>query len=635
MNIYKITDAEPVDFAAGELKKYLRMMMPEGGDIRISRDAQAADGFRLGILSDFGMDTPEAEDLRLDDVLHIEAGPQGGIIAGSNPRSVLLAVYKFLEKNGCRWLFPGIDGEVIPIKPLDQVSYHQMAAMRYRGQCNEGAEAQINMMETIDFAPKIGLNTYMIEFDVPMYYYNLWYSHKYNILKDPEPVTPDTVLQWKRVCETEIAKRGLLFHDMGHGWTGESFGISTKGGWAPEKTGCTEEQRQYLAMINGKRGLFEGVPLNTNFCMSNPAARAKVVDYVANYAQNHRNVDFLHIWLADAANNHCECEECVRKITSDWYVILLNEIDRELTRRGLDTHLVFLAYLDLSWPPETERLQNPKRFTLLFAPITRTYIQSYDVDADPAAMQPNVRNHLSLPKGMGESLAYLEEWKKTFSGDCFAYEYHFYATMFRDPGQMAFARGVAADIKGLGRHGIQGIVEDQTQRFGFPTGFPVCLYGSLLFDPSQDYEDLRRDYFTHAYGKDWEKAAEYLEKVSEIFDFAYFLGEKGAEHDAYYRPEHRKDFEGADAVFAAMDVLARQNVAAEQRAVSVSWQMLVYHAKYCRILARCCAERCEGNKELARKYMDALRLEMSKDEDALQRYWDLGLFFVRMREYMM
>lgn len=76
-------------------------------------------------------------------------------------------------------------------------------------------------------------------------------------------------------------------------------------------------------------------------------------------------------------------------------------------------------------------------------------------------------------------------------------------------------------------------------------------------------------------------------------------------------------------------------VAADRRTVSVSWQMLVYHAKYCRLLARCCTERCQGNKELAQKYMDALRLEMSKDEDALQRYWDLGLFFVRMREYMM
>lgn len=44
MNIYKITDAEPVDFAAGELKKYLRMMMPDGGDVRIACDRTKTDG---------------------------------------------------------------------------------------------------------------------------------------------------------------------------------------------------------------------------------------------------------------------------------------------------------------------------------------------------------------------------------------------------------------------------------------------------------------------------------------------------------------------------------------------------------------------------------------------------------------
>ena len=153
MNIYKITDAEPVDFAAGELKKYLRMMMPDGGDVRIACDRTKTDGFRLGVLRDFGIEIPEeaalgdAFDEKLDDVLHIEAGPEGGIIAGSNPRSVLLAVYKFLALNGCRWLFPGVDGEVIPLQGLKAVSYHQMAGMRYRGQCNEGAEAQINMLE--------------------------------------------------------------------------------------------------------------------------------------------------------------------------------------------------------------------------------------------------------------------------------------------------------------------------------------------------------------------------------------------------------------------------------------------------------------------------------------------------------
>ena len=75
MTIYKITDAEPVDFAAGELKKYLRMMMPDAGEIRIARDCGRTDGFRLGTLRDLGIAIPEAQaadgafDERLDDVL--------------------------------------------------------------------------------------------------------------------------------------------------------------------------------------------------------------------------------------------------------------------------------------------------------------------------------------------------------------------------------------------------------------------------------------------------------------------------------------------------------------------------------------------------------------------------------------
>ena len=36
LKINKTISASPVDYAAEELKKYLRMMMPEGGDIRIS-----------------------------------------------------------------------------------------------------------------------------------------------------------------------------------------------------------------------------------------------------------------------------------------------------------------------------------------------------------------------------------------------------------------------------------------------------------------------------------------------------------------------------------------------------------------------------------------------------------------------
>ena len=55
LTINKIRADHVIDFAAEELKKYLRMMMTEGGDVPISYDPEAKDGFRLGLLEDFGL----------------------------------------------------------------------------------------------------------------------------------------------------------------------------------------------------------------------------------------------------------------------------------------------------------------------------------------------------------------------------------------------------------------------------------------------------------------------------------------------------------------------------------------------------------------------------------------------------
>ena len=70
--INKITSNSTVDFAAEELKKYLRMMMPEGGDVKISYNPDARDGFRLGLMEDLGLDTSDAEDTFLYDILYID-----------------------------------------------------------------------------------------------------------------------------------------------------------------------------------------------------------------------------------------------------------------------------------------------------------------------------------------------------------------------------------------------------------------------------------------------------------------------------------------------------------------------------------------------------------------------------------
>ena len=70
--IFKITSNPTVDFAAEELKKYMRMMMPRCGEIDIVYDPNAKEGFRLGLMSDFGLDTSDAEDVTLDEIIYIE-----------------------------------------------------------------------------------------------------------------------------------------------------------------------------------------------------------------------------------------------------------------------------------------------------------------------------------------------------------------------------------------------------------------------------------------------------------------------------------------------------------------------------------------------------------------------------------
>ena len=101
LSIKKLRADHVIDFAAEELKKYLRMMMPRCGEIAITYEPDAKDGFRLGLMEDFGLSC-EAEDPVLDDVIHVDTEEDGGILAGSNPRSVLFAVYRLLRENGCR-----------------------------------------------------------------------------------------------------------------------------------------------------------------------------------------------------------------------------------------------------------------------------------------------------------------------------------------------------------------------------------------------------------------------------------------------------------------------------------------------------------------------------------------------------
>ena len=632
--INKITNNSTVDFAAEELKKYLRMMSPEGGDVKIAYNPNSNDGFRLGLMQDFGLDTSDAEDTELDDVLYIDCNEVGGIIAGDNPRSVLLAVYEYLRQNGCRWLFPGVDGEYIPMQDIKPVKYRHKPTMRYRGFCNEGAEFQACMLDAIDFIPKVGMNLFMLEFKVPSYYYNLFYDHKFNEEnRPPEHVSDRQILQWKRQCEAEIAKRGLQFHDIGHGWTVDSFGIDSMGGWSQADTDAlSPEILEFMPLMNGKRGLFRNQPINTNFCMSNPKARALFVKNVADYAEGHSNSDFLHIWLADSRNNHCECDECVKMRPSDWYIMLMNEIDEELTKRRLDTRIVFIQYLDTTWAPEKIAIKNPKRFTMLVAPITRSYEVSFPKDEIKAKANDYVRNNNVFPKNLEEYMAHYNEWRKMWQGSNVSYEYHFWVQQAYDISGIHLAKILNEDVRGYKVQGIDGIIEDGSQRSFFPTGLAFYSYARSLYDATLSADEIIEDYFSTAFGDGWKSFYEYLGKLSEAMPFRMLtLGRFPDRHHEIVSEKYVKLLSGVPEIVKEGRELIEANYNSDVRVRTVSVRLLEKHAEYCEGLAEVLTERAKGNLDLAMEKYNELRVRFGKNEAEMETNYDHVIYFSAMK----
>ncbi len=633
LKINKISSASAIDYAAEELRKYLRMMMPECGNIEIKYDTGAADGFRLGLMQDFGLDISDAKEPDLDDILYIDCDCEGGIIAGDNPRSVLLAVYEYLRQNGCRWLMPGVDGELIPMQDIVPVKLRHKPTSRYRGWCNEGAEYQSDMLDAIEFVPKVGMNIFMLEFFTPMAYYNTYYNHAYNKEnRPPEPVSMTQVLQWKRQCESEIAKRGLMFHDIGHGWTTQPFGIDAdlRVGADVINATFTDEQKKFLALCaktGGKRAVWR-FGTCTQFCMSNPEARRIAAEFVADYAEKHSNSDYLHVWLADDRNNHCECDECKKKIPTDYYVMWLNDIDKELEKRKLDTRVVFIAYRETAFAPETVTLKNPDRFAMLFAPSGRRFSIPLSKNEVVTEAPPYKRND-NLPMTTPETIWHFKDWMKAWCGANLAYEYHFYRHFTYDMGGISLSKIINDDIKFYGENNIHGVIEDGSQRCFFPTGLAFYTYARTLYDSSLTADEIKEEYFKAAFGEDWQKFADYLEELGETFGHEYLSSEAnaGTGKSEWYNPEKLDDLKSVKDVVAKGRALIESHYNSDFRVRTLSVRLLEFHADYAEMLADALVEKCVGNDEAALEKYEKMKAACGARELAFERWYDHSVFF--------
>ena len=615
-----------IEFAASELEKYSKIMQQNLNVIQLNNckcSCPKENTICLGIIKDFGISPKNVDYTEFDDEIYIDIANGKGVIAGINQRSVLIGVYRFLTEAGCAWVRPGKDGEYIPRKDISKTSVrvHETASYRHRGICIEGSNSYENIENIIDWAPKVGFNAYFFQFREAFTFFERWYSHTSNPLKKPEPFTVEMAKEFVKKAEKEIKKRGLIYHAVGHGWTCEPFGIPGLS-WDKREYDVKPEVIKYLALVNGERELWGGIPLNTNLCYSNSEVRRIITDAMVDYLKENPEVDILHFWLADGSNNHCECNDCVKTTPSDYYVMMLNELDQKLTSEGINTKIVFLIYVDLLWAPEKAKVENPDRFILMFAPITRSYSYAFGTEEELLKTPPYNRNKLDFPRNVKENLAFLKGWKKVFNGDSFDFDYHFMWDHYLDPGYYQIAEILNKDIKSLKKINLNGYVSCQTQRAFFPTGLGMYVMGRTLWNSELDFDELADSYFKNAFGNDWDKCKEYMEKLSELFDPQYMRKEKEIiSKDAALR------FSGICTYINDFREIIDSNVKnANNNCYASSWNYLKYHADLCTLLALALEARALENNEKAVAIWKLAEKYAQEHEDILQTVLDVFLY---------
>lgn len=644
MFIYYPKGREVIEYAASELAKYLRKMTPTLDVVPIPLGiVRAKNAITLGSLAELGLSEEGVQDSLIDDLMDIHVTNLSGYIAGSNDRSVLLGVYRCLTEAGCFWANATPEGEYVPQRDMREFSYtyRKLADHPFRGQCIEGAVSFTNLVDTIRWLPKVGMNMFMLEQVVPFNYISRWYDHTHNTKAEKETLSFEEISNMIPVLEAEVKHCGLQLHSLGHGYLLEPYGIRYK--TRAFQYELSELARSHCAMVNGERKLEKGSPNFTQLCYSNPEARKKVVDFCVKYAQEKPYIDFLHLWLADSTNNQCECPECVKKTPSDFYVILLNEVEEAFRKNNIDMRIVFILYTDTLWAPETEQLAHPEQFTLLSTLSRNIYLGEVGMERTPKEEMPAfVRNSFKGKFSLPNMLTALDIWREQFHGPNFLYEYYLYTAQYNDPGSIMFSKAIYRDVQRNNMLGFSGIVCDQTQRAFFPTGFPAYLLSRVLFDKSLSYEDIVKEYFPAAFGNDGMEVYAYLEKLTKAFrpellsrsDASVVEQDTGMARGAtpiekfvwQYHDEYAASLAEIPQIIKDFAPVIERNLAIQEQARAACWQYLKWHASLAEKLAKVIGLGARGRCDEMRVEAQNLIDYVSEIELNVQPVFDLCLF---------
>lgn len=618
-----------ITFAAEEIKKYLSYLTEDS--IMLIDCRTDYKGIEEGVLSvgiELSDDLLPVEDKQMNDSIYVDVTEKTGVITGVNPRSVLIAAYRYLKELGFKFVRPGKDGEYPPeVLSKNRIFVSERAVFNQRAVCMDGAAFYENTVDYIDWLPKLGMNAFFIQCFIPMMFYKRWFEISPNPNSEKIHLKEEDIMGETHMFLDEMAKRGLLNHLVGHGWTAQAFGVSACTWEKNENDEVPESIRKHLALLHGKRKFDANIPLGTQNCYYNDETRKKFVDYVVSYCQSQDYVEILHVWLADAGNNYCECEKCIDHSASDAYVKLLNDIDREFIRLGISTRIGVVIYNDTMWTPTEEKLNHPSRFVLTFGPISRSYSESYNA-AKKGNIREYCRNHNVCSQKTADLMAYIVKWREMTGCEVMLFDYHYQWDCYKAFGYCESAKRVWEDIKELKNYDIHSFMSCQPIRSFFPTAFGQHVMAATLWDDNVDFERVANGALADEFGKNWRLVSDFLKKIT-----ALMLPKVIRREEPIMSLENAASFQRAKILANEFkEIVCQVKKEAENGIIKNSWENLEIYCELIQLLMDCYITLAEGN--FIEESLEAVEKYVFEYEWKLRYVFDTYEFLKVVREFV-
>ena len=385
--IYTPKHASAVEkFAASELQKYIDRISGVVIHVKVGDGLDRGHGIYIGaeFAPLFGVNI-NSDYPGLDGFV-MKTVNGNALLAGSEERGTLYAVYELLEEIGCRWYAPnfafygGAGGEVVPklqsiyLPEFDKV---ERPSFKYRKvDVDEGWTYTIkNTKQLIDWMAKAKLNV----FCYPM---NMFHQGR---------VVWDSVRQ---ALTPELKERGILIEVGQHGYP--NF-------LQPER--YFKQHPDWFSEINGKRTSSQRAVFNT----SNKEALATFKQNVLQYLSNHPEIDILDLWPPDNAEWSQDAQSLKQGSPATRQAIILNTVAKAVNEKFPHVKIEFIAYQSYISPPENIRIDS--NVIMEFCPIRQTFARPL---WDWSAKQ-NVPYHEALLKWFQQDV---------FKGDIGIYSYY-------------------------------------------------------------------------------------------------------------------------------------------------------------------------------------------------------------------